>query len=1281
MLFKQENTQTEEESNRSNNHEVRKAAKRKNDNGWDGEGWHGYMREKERKLQEQFESLNSKRDNSQQKSNIFEGVCIFVNGYTNPSSDHLKQIMAEHGGQYQHYYSRRKCTHTIATNLPNSKIKELKDEKVVHPDWIVESVKAGQLLPIEKYRLYSGKKEAKAFANFQPKPIGSESNKLKNDNCSIKKLSSKDEKSSGLTDADCFAAFDEEISGYPIVNATSSDPLHSKSRYSQEPSTSALPNEKHFSVSTISRNNLSIEQQNELSAIPTTDIPYSDAANDANESFSMNEIFDSCLFNDDNGNTDSGDTTKGETENFPLDAGKTDNAYAEVKDDHTTKGPYLTKHDYSNTSPTKAMGKAGDPGFMSEFYSNSRLHHLSMWKSELKRFATMIHKASLSKNLKKTSKGKSEKLIMHIDMDSFFVSVALKDRPELKGKPIAVCHASKGTATAASFNSKSEIASCSYEARSKGVRNGMFLGTARTMCPELICVPYYFESYRTVSQKFYEILVSFTSEIEAVSCDEALLDISNLVSEEMTVMDLAARMRADILKETECSASVGVASNILLARMATRKAKPNGQFHLQKKDVLDFVGCQKVSDLPGVGYSMQSKLLAIGVNTCADLRQFSLHKLKEKFGPKTGQSLYNNCRGIDDRQLKTDHERQSVSAEINYGIRFVEHHETHSFLFELAKEVSERLQAIEMKGSHITLKLMIRKKGAPEPLKHMGHGICDNVSKSATISQPTDNANIIGKEIVNLLQQFKIVASDIRGMGIQVAKLVNSKSGQKMLKTIDFGNQSKAKCIDPFKIDEKAGNTESNVEGLDPQQVEIKLPSKAHTLKEKSPVKGFGKKQGKKLNNVTKKATSLSKYVTKIPLKDALSGEFDVRKSRGTEDPPLPSLSGSPKKEGRSSRSDNFGSNLGLPPLSEIDPTVFYELPEDVRKSISEAYKQRNQVLNVKPCSSNMLSIIEASEKCLYDTSENGKSGRNDCLKTNEDRLVSDPNPKGDEIFFNDESAYPKHVSDALVENANRPYFDTVEDKEQNQPVMTEKDVYNPPESISNFGDEELTLSTIDPEVLKALPPHIRDEVLQSVKLQNKRTLRSNENGQHQANKMLPAKGRIKEKTDKSKMQFEKRKQESTKQKKIFTTQTCKEIVPNGNVPSKTCQSAGASMQLEEKEESKGIKDGSKAVPQCHSCESVKLPSLNGIRDHRQVKDLTKAWVLSADDPLMEDVEEFVTYIEELFGCLCMEQAFTLLKMLKRLSSKSELWTMNWESISSRVQQFVENRYGGTLSL
>ena len=109
------------------------------------------------------------------------------------------------------------------------------------------------------------------------------------------------------------------------------------------------------------------------------------------------------------------------------------------------KAPDLSTHDYKGKSPVKQLGKAGDPNFLSEFYSNSRLHHLSMWRSELKNFATMIHQNAKKKGLlvKKPRKN-ADRLIVHIDLDSFFVSVALKEKPELRGKPVAVCHGGKG---------------------------------------------------------------------------------------------------------------------------------------------------------------------------------------------------------------------------------------------------------------------------------------------------------------------------------------------------------------------------------------------------------------------------------------------------------------------------------------------------------------------------------------------------------------------------------------------------------------------------------------------------------------------------------------------------------------------------------------------------------------------------------------------------------------------------------------------------------------------
>ncbi|CAH3192237.1 unnamed protein product, partial [Porites evermanni] len=159
---------------------------------------------------------------------------------------------------------------------------------------------------------------------------------------------------------------------------------------------------------------------------------------------------------------------------------------------------------------TSGLPRAGDANFVSEFYNNSRLHYLSTWGAEFKKYTSEIIKSSAGNGWKGRGAGRvgpHGRVIMHIDMDSFFVSVTLRDQPHLRGKPIAVCHAGKGNSTdqggcrtsSSFFNSMSEIASCSYEARAAGVRNGMFLGPARKLCPDIHCVPYQFEDYRQVS--------------------------------------------------------------------------------------------------------------------------------------------------------------------------------------------------------------------------------------------------------------------------------------------------------------------------------------------------------------------------------------------------------------------------------------------------------------------------------------------------------------------------------------------------------------------------------------------------------------------------------------------------------------------------------------------------------------------------------------------------------------------------------------------------------------
>lgn len=168
---------------------------------------------------------------------------------------------------------------------------------------------------------------------------------------------------------------------------------------------------------------------------------------------------------------------------------------------------------------------AKDPNFIRDYYAQSRLHMISTWGQEMKEFVKILNKSNdgsfvgrkklqdyLARNCKnEAAAGNDEQfrdktVFMHLDMDCFFVSVGLRDRPSLKGFPVVVTH-SKGKST--EFASSSEIASCSYEARKAGVKNGSWLGDARKLCPNIKTIPYDFEKYKAVSRELYQIVARF----------------------------------------------------------------------------------------------------------------------------------------------------------------------------------------------------------------------------------------------------------------------------------------------------------------------------------------------------------------------------------------------------------------------------------------------------------------------------------------------------------------------------------------------------------------------------------------------------------------------------------------------------------------------------------------------------------------------------------------------------------------------------------------------------
>ena len=453
--------------------------------------------------------------------------------------------------------------------------------------------------------------------------------------------------------------------------------------------------------------------------------------------------------------------------------------------------------------------KAGDPGFLEVFFSKSRLHHLSTAGNDFKKY---VQDKRLSKPTSfpgidqlKSHLGSHPEIecsapvlsndgtiIMHIDMDCFFVSVGLLKRPDLVGKPVAVSHAKTGRGQSRlqtntevsgrndhqSFNSFSEVSCCNYEARAFGIKNGMMLGTAKEKCPELNHIPYDFEEYNRVSKILYDLIFSFTVDVEAVSCDEMFVDIKRVLEEcDCDPETLASFLRNQVKELTKCNASIGIGPNVLVAKLASKAAKPNGQLYVSPEGVHAFMMKQPLMSLHGIGRSTRDKLAEVfNVETCMDLMGVPKERLKAVFGVKSGDNLYNLCRGIDRSQLKFDQskDRKSVSVEVNYGIRFTEWIDLESFLKELSSEIVKRMREASAKAKTISIKLKMKSKEAPlETAKFLGHGICDNVSRTTLLSTHTDTLDTISRAVINLVKSLKnLVVSDVRGIGIQATRLL-----------------------------------------------------------------------------------------------------------------------------------------------------------------------------------------------------------------------------------------------------------------------------------------------------------------------------------------------------------------------------------------------------------------------------------------------------------------------------------------------------------------------------
>ncbi|OUS09707.1 DNA polymerase IV [Gammaproteobacteria bacterium 54_18_T64] len=246
--------------------------------------------------------------------------------------------------------------------------------------------------------------------------------------------------------------------------------------------------------------------------------------------------------------------------------------------------------------------------------------------------------------------------IIHCDCDCFYAAVEMRDNPALATQPIAV----GGRA-----GRRGVVATCNYAAREYGVHSAMATARALRLCPDLIVVPPDFTKYREVALQIRDVFSDFTELVEPLSLDEAFLDVSATKLCQGSATLMAEAIRARIKAEVGITISAGVAPSKFLAKIASDWRKPDGLFVITPDQVDGFVLALPVGKLFGVGKVTEKKLHQLAVKTCGDLRNISLLKLTEHFGV-LGRRLFELSRGIDNRPVRIDRRRKSLSVETTF---------------------------------------------------------------------------------------------------------------------------------------------------------------------------------------------------------------------------------------------------------------------------------------------------------------------------------------------------------------------------------------------------------------------------------------------------------------------------------------------------------------------------------------------------------------------------------------------------------------------------------------
>lgn len=367
--------------------------------------------------------------------------------------------------------------------------------------------------------------------------------------------------------------------------------------------------------------------------------------------------------------------------------------------------------------------------------------------------------------------------ILLCDLDAFFAAVEQLDNPHLKGKPVIVGGSPEG---------RGVVSTCSYEARAYGVRSAMPMFMAKKLCPHGVFLPVNMKRYGEMSRRVFQIYQRFTPLIEAVSIDEAYLEVNKGKG-----IETAREIRQAVRKELGLAVSIGVSCNKLLAKIGSNLAKPDGLKALWPEEAPQVLGNASVRIIPGIGPKTAQRLGEYGIETVAQLSRYPVEWFRKRFG-KRGEELFNYVHWRDDRPLVLDRERKSIGREETLAEDVTDQEEILSILKELSGEVGYRLRKAGLSARTLTVKIRfpdfktVTRSHTLEQLLYTDQEIFATARELYLSLQNKRPVRLLGVQVSGLEQGIQLSLFDEeKEREIKLAKLVdelNEKYGGKAIK-------------------------------------------------------------------------------------------------------------------------------------------------------------------------------------------------------------------------------------------------------------------------------------------------------------------------------------------------------------------------------------------------------------------------------------------------------------------------------------------------------------------